>query len=207
MTLSKAQQAERAAKIAATNAAAIQDPGSVASEHVTKPSSSGEKVVVGLKLGIAWYDIYLCRLEENVPEQSQTGIRYIKRYTPMRDTTVRLRGTAYPRGTLPDGFPEKPTIVDGAALNFGVDKDFFDAWLKQNEKNPIVVNKMIFGVPDVASARSVAAELKGIKSGLDPVDPRPGNDDRMPKSTRADVSNVETEDSRKGKVALAAQTA
>ena len=129
-----------ASQTEATNRAAIADPGAQGAERVVKPKSSGEKVTVACKLGVAYYDIYLCR-EETVSENTQTGPRDVTRYVPIRDNTVRLRGTAYPRGTVPDGFPDRPLIVGGAAMNPGIDKDWFDHWLDHGRLNSDGLNR------------------------------------------------------------------
>ena len=185
-----------------TNRAAIADPGAQGAERVVKPKSSGEKVTVACKLGVAYYDIYLCR-EETVSENTQTGPRDVTRYVPIRDNTVRLRGTAYPRGTVPDGFPDRPLIVGGAAMNPGIDKDWFDHWLDQNKKNPLVMNRIIFAHTSLDHVKGEAKELAGVSSGMDPINPK--GDPRMPKSTNAAVSNIETEESRASKLAKAAE--
>ena len=191
-----------ASQTEATNRAAIADPGAQGAERVVKPKSSGEKVTVACKLGVAYYDIYLCR-EETVSENTQTGPRDVTRYVPSRDNTVRLRGTADPRGTVPDGFPDRPLIVGGAAMNPGIDKDWFDHWLDQNKKNPLVMNRIIFAHTSLDHVKGEAKELAGVSSGMDPINPK--GDPRMPKSTNAAVSNIETEESRASKLAKAAE--
>lgn len=182
------------------NRAAMQRPDLVPSAggEIAKPESAGAKVTVALKLGVAFFEIYLQR-KVTVFEQNMQGGREIQKYE--RDPSnrvVRLRGTAYPRGTLPDGFPEKPTIIGGAALNPGVDKDFWDAWVAQNHLNPLVVNRMIFAHENAAMVTGQAKEEKDMVSGLEPINPK--GDKRSPKSTRADVSNVETEELRAKKL-------
>lgn len=192
-----AKAEKTASAVTQANIAALTNPGEVASENVVKAKASGQTVVVGCKLGVAYYDIYLCR-KETVKENTQTGPRDIVQYTPVRSSTIRLRGTAYPRGTTPEGFPEKPVIVEGAALNFNIDKDFWDQWVEQNKLNPLVMNKMLFAHVNVDQVKDQAKEMKAESSGLEPINPR--KDGRMPKSTRADVSNVETEESRAKKM-------
>lgn len=187
------------------NEASIRRPDAVADAHgaVERPGGSGDKVIVGLKLGVAYYDIQLCR-PIDVQENTQTGPRTIKQYE-RTGRVVRLRGTAYPRGTVPEGFPERPTIVDGAALNFGVDRDFWEAWVEQNRLNPLVINRMIFAHADLASARSIAGEHAETQSGLEPVNPK--GDRRVPRPTRNDVSPISTEESRSAKIDRAVQAA
>lgn len=181
------------------NAAAILRPDLVASDNVAAPSRSGATVTVALKLGVAYFDIQLCKIEDKF-EQNMQGGRTVKEATRV-GPKVRLRGTAYPRGTVPDGFPDRPKIVAGAALNPGVDKDFWDAWVEQNRLNPIVVNGMIFAHDSDDHVVGRAKETAEVQSGLEPIDPKNRKDARVPRSTRADITNVETEEARARKQA------
>jgi len=188
------QQRERTEAIEALNKNATLHPDQVPSAHGErmKTGSAGAKVVVGCKLGIQGITLQLSKLEEKW-ENTQTGPRKIRepvRYGPL----VYIRGTAYPRGTPPIGFPAPPVIVDGAALTFDVDKDFWDAWVEQHKLDPLVINGMIFAHENRDHVIGQARETKAIVSGLDPVNPR--GDPRVSKSTRADLTNVETEESR-----------
>jgi hypothetical protein len=195
--MARTPAAARSRRLQQINEAAIRDPSATGAEKVTRPSSAGDKVIVGCKLDIGYYDIYLCR-EEIVSENTQTGPRDVKRFTPVRENTVRLRGTAYPRGTPPEGFPPPPMIVDGAALTFGVSRDFWERWAAQNHRNPLVINRMIFAQASLPDAKAEAKELAGQVSGLAPINPK--GDKRMPKPNRSDISAVETEESRAAKV-------
>lgn len=181
-----------------TNAAAIQRPDlvSAAGGELKAPKRSGEQVVVACKIGVAYIDLQLSK-PNKVWENTQTGPREITIYQKFGNI-VRIRGTAYPRGTPPEGFPEKPVIVAGAALTFGVDKEFWDEWVKQNHLNPIVMNGMVFAHVNIDHVKGIAQETAERKSGLDPVNPK--GDKRMPKSTRSDVSNIETEETRAAKM-------
>ena len=189
------------------NNAAMQRPDAVsaAAGDLAKPSKSGEHVIVGCKLGVAYYDIQLQK-RVMVQENTQTGPREVPKYERVGQV-VRLRGTAYPRGQAPEGFPERPIIVDGAALTFNVDKAFWEEWADQNKLHPLVQNRMIFAHTDLGSVRAIAKEMKDQSSGMDPLNPK--NDPRMPKSTRNEVTNIETESERTAKMdrAIAAQTA
>lgn len=195
----------RSRAIADTNIQATLDPGAVSSVHgdVAKPQSSGGKVVVGCKIGVSYIDLQLQKPEQ-VDQQTMTGIRTVTEYRRVGQV-VRIRGTAYPRGTLPDGFPDKPLIIAGAAMNFGIDADFWAAWKEQNRLNPIVRNGMIFAASDADRAGAIATETKDLLSGLEPVNPK--GDPRSPKSTRTDVSNVETEEARAAKMKRAGMEA
>jgi hypothetical protein len=203
MTAQEKREA-RAAKIAAQRAegapteteklaeAQIKNPGAVADAHgeLATPSRSGNTVTVGCKLGVAYFDIQLCQIVEKT-EQSLQGARTVKEAIRV-GKVVRLRGTAYPRGTAPDGFPDRPLIVAGAAMNAGVDKEFFDEWMKQNRLNPLVMNNMIFAHESADHVAGFAREHAAERSGLEPLDPKSmGKDPRVPRSTRPEVGNVE----------------
>ena len=197
MAYQREERMAKQSKIEKLNEAAFQNPGAIGGGDVLAKQNSGETVTVACKLGVAYYDIYLCR-KETVSENTQTGPRDITRFTPQRETTVRLRGTAYPRGTVPDGFPEKPLIVEGAALNPGISKEFWDTWADQNRLNPLVMNRMIFADINLDFVKGIAKETKDMQSGLEPINPK--KDARIPKSTRVEISELETEESRAKKM-------
>lgn len=194
MTTAKEKREERARAIAETNKQAIIHPDKVADAHgeIARPSSAGAKVIVACKLGVAYFSIQLCKMETKF-EQNMQGGREVKESTRIGEV-VRLRGTAYPRGTPPEGFPERPEIVAGAALNYGIDRDWFNEWLKQNHLNPLVMNKMIFAHEKLDGVRGIAKETAGVQSGLEPISPK--KDPRITRSTRSEVSDIETEESR-----------
>lgn len=150
-------------------------------------SVSGAKCFVGFKVGIAYLDLQLSELREK-DEQTQTGVRRIKEAVRL-DGVVRIRGTAYPRGTPPEGFPEKPMIVAGCAITPNVDRDFMRAWMGQNETSAIVQNRMIFIADTEADAIAIAREMAGDSSGFEPLNRK--GDPRMPKSTNASVGQIE----------------
>lgn len=177
-------------EIADLNLASATNPGAVPDAHGRKaiPQSSGAKVTVACKLGVAYYNLQLCNMVTKFQQDMRGGRDVIE--AERSGPVVQLRGTAYPRGTPPKGFPAPPEIIGGAALTRGVDKDWFDEWLKQNRLNPIVINKMIFAAETDDAVRSQAAELAEFLSGLDPIDPK--KDSRMPKSSRpGEVLEVE----------------
>lgn len=159
-----------------------------AAGEIARPQHAGDKVVVGCKLGIAYYDLQLQKPEEKF-EQNMSGGRKVTEWTRLGGV-IRIRGTAYPRGTPPKGFPAPPMVVDGAALNFGIDQDFMEEWLKQNKLNPVVMNGMVFIAKDIDAAQGIARDAVKVLSGLDPVNPE--GDPRLPRSTRrGEVSELE----------------
>jgi hypothetical protein len=179
-----------AAAIANLNKESTIHPDKVASStgQVAKPQSAGAKVIVACKLGVAYYDIQLCRIDEKF-EQNMQGGRTVKEATRI-GSVVRLRGTAYPRGTPPAGFPDRPEIVNGAALTRGIDKEWFDVWMEQHKLDPLVMNKMIFAAETDDAIRGESAELSKFLSGLEPVNPK--GDPRIPKSSRpSEITDIE----------------
>jgi hypothetical protein len=187
------------AAIRETNADAMKAPGSVASAtgDIAKPSVAGAKVIVACKIGVPYIDLQLCKMVE-VDEQTQTGLR--KRMQARRTgSVVRIRGTAYPRGAKPSEFPDPPLMADGAALNFGIDKDWFDQWLDQNSRSAFVTNHLIFAHGTEDGIRGQASEQKSILSGLEPINPK--SDPRIrafAKPNREEVSDVETRPRKAG---------
>lgn len=164
-------------------------PDAVADAHgqIARPQSAGAKVTVACKLGVAYYDIQHTKIVDKF-EQNMQGGRTV-REAERTGQVVRLRGTAYPRGTPPAGFPAAPEIMNGAALTRGVDKDWFDAWLEQHKLDPIVVNKMVFAAETDDALRGESAELSKFLSGLEPVNPK--GDPRIPKSARSEVTDIQ----------------
>ncbi len=178
--------------VKAANEAAFQNPGAVAaaSGEVARPQHAGAKVTVACKIGIAYFDLQLSEIVEK-DEQSMGGLRRIKEAIRI-GPVVRLRGTARPRGTPPEGFPEAPEIVAGAALTHGVDKEFWDKWSKLNRLNPVVANNMVFADEDPNRVRAKARELAGELSGMDPINPKNlKRDPRIPRPSREGVSEIE----------------
>jgi hypothetical protein len=180
-------------QIQALNQKAFADPGAVAaaSGGVAQPQRAGAKVIVACKIGVPYVNLQLCEMIE-VNEETQTGSR--KRMQGRRTgSVVRLRGTAYPRGAKPSEFPDPPVMVGGAALNYGIDKDWFDQWLDQNKRSALVMNGLIFAHEKEDMVRGQATEQAAILSGLEPINPK--SDPRIrafAKPTREEVSDVET---------------
>lgn len=61
------------------------------------------------------------------------------------------------RGTTPDS---------GYALTYDIPRDFWEAWLKQNQSNPLVKNRHIFAASSENRAVGEAKEYKDFKSGF-----------------------------------------
>ena len=158
--------------------------------HLEKPKSySGDKVIIACKIGVAWFELQL-QQKRRISENTQTGVREVDIWVKTGNV-VRVRGTAYPRGTPPAGFPPPPEMVLGAAITRNVDKEYWDAWVEQNKRNPIVVNRMIYAYEDFDSIRGVAKEQESVLSGLEPLNPVTADDARIPKPTNKSVSALE----------------
>lgn len=160
-------------------------------------ATAGAKVIVACKIAVPSFDLQLCE-EREVSEDTQTGPRTVKRWFRV-GKIITVRGTAYPAGTPPTGFPAKPQMMNGYALTPNVDKDFWEAWLKQHEKAPYVASKMIMAYESFDTVRGVSKDHVGEVSGLEPMSQ--DRDPRIPRSTNPGVGNVETEETRRGRVA------
>jgi hypothetical protein len=193
------KRAAREAAIRETNEDAMRDPGSVVSAagEVAKPAVAGAKVIVACKIGVPHVDLQLCEMA-TVREESLTGARKVLQ-ARRTGAVVRIRGTAYPRGAMPAEFPPPPIIVGGAALNYGIDAEWWDAWLEQNKRSSFVTNRLIFAHENEDMVRGQAREETKILSGLDPINPK--SDQRIKafaKSNRSEVSDVETRARKEG---------
>ncbi|MDR9839452.1 hypothetical protein [Herbaspirillum huttiense] len=67
--------------------------------------------------------------------------------------------------------------VAGHGITHGVDKDFFEAWLKQEAEQPFVKNKLVFAQERensvIAQAKEQEKNITGFE-GLDPTKPGAG---------------------------------
>lgn len=81
-----------------------------------------------------------------------------------RPQTVTLKGY------LEKYNPELPPAARGSsfALTHGVDKEFFETWLKQNQDLDLVRNNLVFAMKRVDKAK--LREFEKQRSGLEPVD-------------------------------------
>jgi hypothetical protein len=106
-----------------------------------------------------------------------------------------IRGTAYPRGQPPKGFPRAPRMIEdeggGYALTPNIPADFFAAWLEQNAETDMVVNGLIKAQPDLDSLAADAAEHAKVDSGLGPMNP--DGDRRDPKPLGSSISQIKQE--------------
>lgn len=168
-----------------------------------KPSSAGAKVTVACKVPLGVILHVDTRIERVI--ETNAGARTVQEYARGSEQ-VQILGPAYPVGTPPDGFRDKPPIAGGYALTQGIDKDFWDRWWADNadprcdaaemeHKNgcrctAIVRSRMIFAYESIEDTRAAAKEGKDLQSGLEPI--KPDGDYRSPRPL-AGVSQIKSE--------------
>jgi hypothetical protein len=82
---------------------------------------------------------------------------------------VEIKGYAVPFGAERDF-----SLVGGKtgfALTPGVNKDFFDEWLRQNKDHPAVVSGLVFASPSESRAKDEAKDKRTMRNGQEPIDP------------------------------------
>jgi hypothetical protein len=106
-----------------------------------------------------------------------------------------IRGTAYPVGQTPKGFPRRQAMIEdeagGYALTPKVPAEFWAEWLKQNADTDMVRNGIIKAQPDLESLEADAAEHAKVDCGLGPLNPE--GDRRNPKPANSGISDVKPE--------------
>ena len=70
----------------------------------------------------------------------------------------------------------------GYALTTGIPRDFWERWLHDNERNPIVLNRHVFAQGTEARAVANAREFKDFKSGFQGLSQQ--GDSRVPRGIR-----------------------
>jgi hypothetical protein len=168
-----------------------------ATDHLTrKPQPAGAKVTVACKVPVVGLDLEMCR-ETEFREEVNGAVRDRKRWD-RTGQVIRVRGTGYPAGTPPVGYPSRPEMAGDYALTRGVDRDFWVEWRKQNAKNPLVINGLLIAHEDMDRVVGEAKELREVPTGLGPIVP-----DRDPRAARAlipGLTQIETGDEFKSRV-------
>lgn len=59
------------------------------------------------------------------------------------------------------------SVIGGYGLTEGVDKDYFDTWLKEHANQPYVKGDLVFAQAKTNSAQSKASENAKVKTGLE----------------------------------------
>ena len=206
MTISKAARAAAAAKKAA--ATSCQHPAAppakpAAASSPKAPSiiteSKAKFVTVASKLTMS-FEMQLA-MPRTARETGQFGSVESTVYIKQGMIHV-IRGTGYPEGKPPKGFPKRPDFIEdengGYALTPGVPAEFWNAWKEQNKDTEMVLNGLVKAQTDLDSLAADAAEHAHVDSGLGPLNPdndRDGNplDRRNPRPATAGVSNVKQE--------------
>jgi hypothetical protein len=121
-------------------------------------------------------------LEDKTKEREPVmggGHREVERWRK-NGQAVTINGSARPFGA-----PYSPTVQEGVGLTFGVDADFFKAWLAQKKDYPPVVLGMIFAAATTEEAIDYARDISGVKTGFEPVDP-----DEVPEEFKGDITKA-----------------
>lgn len=178
---------------------------SVPNAHVpASPTTEGrrEVVFVACKLSVAWFEMQCCEAQE-VWEQGLQGGRKTEVNLHVGEIK-RIRGTAQPVGLIPRGMPPAPVMRHGYVITPNFDKSFWDTWVHQYHLFPAVVNGLIMADKDLARLTARCKERADLMSGLEPLvpgtDDEPTKDPRVPKPIRAELTDLETEETRAAKM-------
>lgn len=115
--------------------------------------------------------LVLHREEEYDEPMFGGGNKRVKRYLPIPDTEVVLRGPGRAISTMPADQIDQ-FAPGGYGLTPGVPRSWWESWLKWNGDSHIVRNKIVFASPDTPRAAAQAREQREVQSGLQPVDPQ-----------------------------------
>lgn len=127
----------------------------------------------------------LCRLPSGVTldlHNQETLKQRATASTPMMHPATPLRTVTLNGATHDPSYHSVEDRLLGRAGRTQVDKDFWEAWLKQNEKNQLVTQKLVFAEATRAKADDAMKELKSEKTGLEGA-----GQDALPK----DISKME----------------
>lgn len=99
--------------------------------------------------------------------QAGGGYKTVKKARP-RQNTVTIKGYLAEQKA---SSVQLPAIGSSFAITHGVDKDFFEAWLKQNEDLDAVRNHLVFAGEKNDTVRGLVNDHKDQRCGLEPIDP------------------------------------
>lgn len=141
----------------------------MANNQRQKPATTGETVVVALKLPNG----LIIQAQEKTTDQEPImggGTREVAVFRPVGQQ-FSLHGNRVPFGKMPN-YP----IVGGYALTDGVPKDVWENWRDLHKDMPLVRNGLVAAFDDMDSAKDFAKDGKALKSGFEPLalkgDPR-----------------------------------
>lgn len=152
-----------------------------------------ETVTVYFKEHIAWLDLQL-EAKREIMENGQNGA--VKREVYYKvGPVVRIRGLAYPVGSVPDGFGDRPMVVAGFAVTHNIDKEWWDDWFQTHQDYPPVKHGFLFAHASRADGAAIAKDHEGAPQ-FGPVDPKNPSDKRVLKSGNPDMTGIKSDDSR-----------
>lgn len=112
-------------------------------------------------------------MEDNDEPIMGGGFKTVKRAVQRGDEQVVLNGYLVPDSADEDAREGRERVGGrlGYALTHGVDREFFEEWMKQNASIPAVKNHLIFAAARAADAKDAAKEKRGLRNGFEPIDP------------------------------------
>ena len=136
----------------------------------------------------------LSRFEEVQEPVLGGGTRAIKRAFPSGQE-IRVNGPAKPFGAEPTC-----ETSGGYALTFGVPKDFWDEWKRQNEGSKLLAEHVVMAYEKAEVARDAAKDHKTVKTGLEPLNMATirkdgvvrAADDRVPRPNSRNLNAITT---------------
>jgi hypothetical protein len=154
-------------RVVETTPRAVGEAGSAAPNASAAPRATGTDVVtVGCKLpnGI------VLRLHDVVEQTIVVNGQVIhEKLAQQRPGEFVLNGSAINMNAMAAGLVPDYPIVGGCGLTFGIPRDFWEEWEKQN---PDLVNRrIVFAQGSEQRARDHAREITSVKSGFEPIDP------------------------------------
>jgi hypothetical protein len=103
------------------------------------------------------------------------GMRPVKEFERIAGSEITIFGCSAPTGGA-----GRTRIVAGYALTENVPADVWGRWLATHGDMPAVRNGLLFAYPTTQQAVDAAKDHKGVKSGLEPLNPV--KDERNPRS-------------------------
>ncbi len=125
---------------------------------------AGETVVVASKMQLA-LQLQLQHPYQVTEELFGGGVRERTRYAKGGKTIV-INGCALDRGG-----PSDKQFAGGFALTYGVEKDFWDAWVAQHQGFAPLEKGEIFAYASSGKTIGEAKEKADLKTGGEPLDP------------------------------------
>jgi hypothetical protein len=149
-------------------------PKQVIQRASNKPESAGEKVTVYCSLpnGMRLRGFRMVKQREQV---LGGGTREFEIAEPFGGEVLAL-GSRFRKGA-----DATHRVVAGYGVTPGVDKEFWEAWLKANEDRPYVRNGLIFAAKSRDYGDAEAEDRQDTRSGFEPMEK--DGDPRSPRAT------------------------